>query len=156
MTAESGETETARARHRVYYGRLAEEAEQKLIGPEQAAWLNLLQMEHDNFRALLDGCLVDSAHEQGLRCATGLWRFWFMRGYYREGRDRLTAFLASSLPCPDEALRTRALNGAGRLAACHHVPVEVAQSAPGQEAPPAELPVRGRDTSVSPRRRRQA
>ncbi len=51
--AESGEEETVRNQHAVYYFTLAHEAEPQLRGAEQVRWLARLTLEHDNLRAAL-------------------------------------------------------------------------------------------------------
>nr|HET6901475.1 adenylate/guanylate cyclase domain-containing protein [Ktedonobacteraceae bacterium] len=47
-----GETEAARRAHATYFLRLAEEAERELGGPQQVRWLEQLEVEHDNLRAV--------------------------------------------------------------------------------------------------------
>ncbi len=114
---EATETETVRGRHRTFFAELAEEAEPYLTGPEQVEWLDRLQRERDNLRAMLDSCRsTPEAHRQGLRAAERLWRFWWLRGYFREGRDWLACFLDRVPAGTDEPRRAGALNGAGWLA----------------------------------------
>jgi hypothetical protein len=48
---ESEESAAVRTERRAFFLRLAEEAVRKLPGPEQAAWLDRLETEHDNLRA---------------------------------------------------------------------------------------------------------
>lgn len=90
--------------HRDYYLALAERAEPELHGPNQLAWLDTLETEHDNFRAAL-GWSRDSARddwaaadaEAGLRLATALGQLWLARGHLSEGRQWLTAMLELAL-----------------------------------------------------------
>ena len=90
--AEGGGGPEARARHRDHFLALAEEADAGTRGPEQAAWLDRLESEHDNLRAALDWCREDEAGaEPGLRLARALYRFWRVRGHLAEGRGRLAA-----------------------------------------------------------------
>src|SRR5207248_3026499 len=68
----------------------------ELLGPEQGAWLNRLGEEHDNLRQALE-----TAHERGdaiqaLAMAAGLWRFWWIRGFWQEGNHRLTKALEAA------------------------------------------------------------
>ena len=111
-----------RARHRDYFLRLAREAVPNLGGLEQAEWLDLLEAEHDNLRAVLDGCLEEGTGEAvrtGLGLAGELQQFWVKRGHAGEGRARYAALLAADAreqPSPPSPERARALEGAGTLA----------------------------------------
>ena len=58
---------------------LVERAEQGLHGPEQSKWLDRLDMEHDNIRAVLGWDLKRESSELALRLTVRLWRFWLMR-----------------------------------------------------------------------------
>ncbi|MDE2126080.1 MAG: tetratricopeptide repeat protein [Armatimonadetes bacterium] len=102
-------------RHLDYYVGLSEEAEKRLRGTEQAAWLERLETEHDNIRAALNWALSAGADPQaGLRIAANVWWFWHVRGHFTEGREWLHAALEEA---PERtALRGRALNSASVLA----------------------------------------
>ncbi len=114
--AEAGEVGALSACHRDWFLALAEEAEPNLSGPEQAAWLNRLERDHDNLRAALAFSLDhEGGVEAGLRLAGSLWKFWWMRGYYSEGRGFLERALARSENEQDRG-RTKALSAAGILA----------------------------------------
>ncbi|HEU5431420.1 MAG TPA: tetratricopeptide repeat protein, partial [Thermomicrobiales bacterium] len=97
---------------------LAAQAEPELSGPAQAEWFDRLEREHDNFRAALDGLDRLGRPADRLRLAGSLWRFWWVRGHLREGREQLRRALAA-VSADDPALapwRARALDGAGALA----------------------------------------
>ncbi len=115
---EGGETAATRERHLEWYLALAEESEPGLLGPEQGAWLERLEREHDNLRVALVWARDNGLVERGLRLAGALWRFWSMRGYLTEGRERLEGLL--TLDGDDNmgvmSARAKALNGAGVLA----------------------------------------
>jgi predicted ATPase/class 3 adenylate cyclase len=114
--AERGEAAAVSARHRDWFLSLAEEAEPNLSSPEQASWLNRLEGDHDNLRAALTDCHADAGSvENGLRLAGALWKFWWMRGYFSEGRGFLERALARS-GAEETMARAKALNGAGILA----------------------------------------
>lgn len=104
----------AARRHADYFGTLAATAEPNLRGPAQAEWLERLEQEHDNLRAVLTRHLAqDGDAEAGMHLAVMLARFWNVRGHWREGGRWLNLALAhprsASLP---PALRARALNAA--------------------------------------------
>jgi non-specific serine/threonine protein kinase len=112
----SGEVEAARLRHRDYFLALAEEADQKLKGEDQAAWLQRLDKDHGNLRSALDWSLLEAGSEAGLRLCKGLWRFWWQRGHFAEGRGWCAELLGK--PGAEQRTRARAyaLNAAGVLA----------------------------------------
>ena len=94
--AASGEMERLRRLHASYFLTLAEEAEPRLRGPEQRAWLERLEHEHDNFRAALRWAGESGEGSTGLRLAVALWHFWYARGYFSEGRGWLEEMLTLS------------------------------------------------------------
>lgn len=115
----SGEMERMHRSHAACMVDLAREAEQALRGPEQAAWLDRLELEHENLRVALDwGVEAEGASEEAWRLAGSLWRFWFLRGYVEEGRSYLERLAARRAP-GSVAARARALTGAAFLAFFH-------------------------------------
>ena len=52
----------------------------------QAAWLDRMEIEHDNIRSALRWALI-AAPEIALDLAGTMWRFWLLRGYATEGLD---------------------------------------------------------------------
>ena len=113
---ESGESVPVQRRHLEWYQRLAEQAEAQLRGPKQEAWLERLEAEHDNLRAALEASGAQSPSADAvMRLAGALRWFWFIRGYWSEGRRWLEAALArrSEAPSPELA---RVFQGAARLA----------------------------------------
>ena len=115
---EAGEEQHARELHAGCYLTLAEEAESKLTGAEQASWLDRLETENNNIRAAMQWALETGNVDFGLRFGSALWRFWIARGHVQEGLQRLEQMLALPSSQPDLALRIRALNGLGTL--CHY------------------------------------
>src|SRR5258708_35406653 len=97
----AGELEATREAHATYYLTLAEEAEPRLLGAEQAQWLDRLEQEHENLRAAL-GWMLDRAKtntdqpERALRLCIALMDFWEVGSYFREGRTFLGQALAVS------------------------------------------------------------
>jgi len=108
-----GEDSETRRRHCGWFLDLAEQAEPMLLGPGEQ-WLDLLEVEHDNLRAAMELSLRSGEKEAGLRLAGALRRFWMVRGYWTEGRQRLEAALA--LENGAAPLRSKALAGAASLA----------------------------------------
>jgi predicted ATPase/class 3 adenylate cyclase len=111
---ERGEDEDVRSRHRDWFLALAEDAGPGRHGRDQRAWLDGLETEHDNFRAALDGCVLDGCGEACQRLAGALWHFWYVRGHLVEGGERLARALA--MDDAPTAGRARALCGANCLA----------------------------------------
>jgi predicted ATPase len=56
-------------------------------------WMDRLERDLDNLRAALTWSAQGDAAVPGLRLATALLFFWYMRGHLREGRDRLQTAL---------------------------------------------------------------
>lgn len=109
LLAADGEGDAVRQRHAAFYLDLVEQAEPALIGPGQVTWLDRLETEHGNLRAVL-GWALERDVETALRLAPGLRRFWLRRGHLGEGRAWLDRILeASGEPGP---LHVEALLGA--------------------------------------------
>ena len=113
---DTGGSAAVRVRHRDYYLALAEEADPKLKGAEQAEWLKRLEEEHENLRAGLACSLAEAETGGGLRLCGALQRFWWTRGYLSEGRQWCMGVLCKA--GAEERTRERAnvLNAAGVLA----------------------------------------
>ncbi len=111
---ELGEADLIRKRHRDFFLALAERAEKELTGTDQGVWLDRLEREHDNIRAVFDSSLVDV--ELGMRLASALWRFWMVRGYVGEGRARFATLLGRATGTEPAVVRAKTLTGAGILA----------------------------------------
>lgn len=115
----SQEAEPLRRAHAAYMLELAERAEPELVGPEAAAWLERLDIEHDNLRAALTWALEQGATETGLRLVAALFRFWVVRGHLREGRawvERLLAAARDDVSVASSAALARAQRAAGVIA----------------------------------------
>ncbi|HET9494686.1 MAG TPA: tetratricopeptide repeat protein [Chloroflexia bacterium] len=113
---ENAEAEVIQERHALYVLGLLEEVEPRLLGPEQIAWLNKLDMEHDNIRAALTWALESKAAEIGLRLVGALRWFWTQRSHYTEGLRWAKAIVTMRGTEPRNAARARALWSAGVLA----------------------------------------
>jgi predicted ATPase/class 3 adenylate cyclase len=113
---DSGAGEAVRERHRDYYLALAEEANPKLIGADQADWLQRLEQEHENLRAGLNWSVVEAASGGGLRLCGALQRFWLTRGHLAEGWQWCVRILEKAGNADRTPERAKALNAAGALA----------------------------------------
>jgi predicted ATPase/DNA-binding SARP family transcriptional activator len=119
--AGAGEDTDLRRRHLAWLLNFADHAD--LDGPDQGAWLDLLEAELDNFRAGLEWSLAPPGRSPGgdpavaLAIAGALAPCWVVRGPVAVGRGVLEAVLAAAGPDADRRLRAVALDGAGQLAA---------------------------------------
>ena len=105
--------ERVRAAHAGAFAALVKDLARPPLWPDKAG-LDLLELEHDNFRAALDFYRrADPA--TALRLANRLTAFWSARGHFSEGRRRLGELL--DLVPGDGIERVDALAGAGWLAA---------------------------------------
>ncbi len=109
------ELDETRAAHRDHYLALVETADTHLRGPDEAAWLDRLEVEFDNIRAALAFSLADpDSAEPGLRLAVGLRWFCHMRGHSGEVLEALNVLLER----PDARMPTRA-RARALTASCH-------------------------------------
>lgn len=113
--AQSGESAAIGERHAEHFCRLAEEAEPWLRSAEQAPWLDRLESEHENLRAALSWCSAEDHSEMGVRLACALWRFWYVRGHFAEGRRWLDLLLGRDHSSAN-ATRANALRGTAVMA----------------------------------------
>ncbi|CAG0954135.1 hypothetical protein GPROT1_00318, partial [Gammaproteobacteria bacterium] len=110
---DSGEGEHIHRAHAAYCLTLVEQAEPELVGPNQAGWLDRLELEYGNIRAALDWCKTRDL-ERGLRISGALYRFWEMHSHIREGREWLETF--ATLSTGVTLSRAKVLNAAGAMA----------------------------------------
>lgn len=100
-------------RHALCFLRYAERAREFLEGAEGAFWYRQMERERANFGAALD--FLERSPEETevhLRFTDRLHLFWYTRGYFQEGRERL----ASALGRPDVMEFPQALSGTLRSA----------------------------------------
>ena len=104
-----------------YFIALGERAEPHLLGgPRTAEWLDRLEPEQANLRAALHRCIERADSERGLRLGGAVWRWWYERGTFREGREWLDLLLQVAHGWSRTTLRGRVLSGAGVLACLQH------------------------------------
>lgn len=92
----SGEGAEVRNGHHRYFAGLVEEAERSLRDRiHEAKWFRRLELERDNLDAALNwGMGEQGLAESAVRICGGLFRFWEVRGHWREGRKWCSAILA--------------------------------------------------------------
>src|SRR5713101_2606210 len=112
----SGERASTKRAHAAYCLVLAEEEALEPSGAQGTEWLERFALEHNNFRAALEWLTETGDAEWGLRLGTSLFRFWEIREYLAEGRDRLGRLLKLAGAAAPTKARTRALFAAGVLA----------------------------------------
>jgi tetratricopeptide (TPR) repeat protein len=112
--SESGEADAIRTQHLTCFLDLARRAEPEVQGAGQVLWFNRLEVELDNIRAALEWSLegAEKGAEMGLRMASHLWWFWFMRGY-PDGGEWLEKTLLASQASTDLVTRATALSRLG-------------------------------------------
>lgn len=94
LLGEAGEGDAIADAHSRYFVDLAERSEPELSGPEQGRWLARLDRESNNLRAVLRRAIDRHDVESGLRLATSVWRYWYERGHFSEGRRWLDEVIA--------------------------------------------------------------
>jgi tetratricopeptide (TPR) repeat protein len=113
LAASNDETPTRRA-HAAYYLVLAEEGAHEVTANSE--WLDLFEVEHDNFRAALDYLIKALDADWSLRLGAALFRFWETREYLTEGRDTIHRLLALERNAARPKLRARLQFAAAVLA----------------------------------------
>ena len=103
-----------RLRHLAYFLGLAEELASKVFGDEQKAALDAFEREHDNLRAATAFAIEQGDATRAMRLLTAMWRFWQMRGYLPEARDRVDHILPLTGAPPE--IQQRAYDAAGGVA----------------------------------------
>ena len=116
--ADSGQARATFSRHRDWFVDLVERARSAFFsGPIQAEWVERLAADQDNLRAAIRWSHDDpNGADTELGLASGLWRFWEVRGDLAEGSAWLEQAL-SRLGGEVSVRRASALTGAGVLAA---------------------------------------
>ena len=114
--AQDGRLDEVQRRHARYFAQLCEELEPQLRGTEQLRALDLLGQETANWQRALQWANEQQGADDavGLRIATGLHRFWFVRGHYQEGK-RLALAALNAAPNAPAALRAQCLTGVAFL-----------------------------------------
>jgi predicted ATPase/DNA-binding CsgD family transcriptional regulator len=109
------EAEEVRRSHRDWCLALAERAGPELRGPHQEVWLRRLGVEHDNLLSALAWSWQHDEPDELLRLTSALAWYWWVRGYFAEGRRWFDRALEQA-PTPGSERRAEALRMSGILA----------------------------------------
>lgn len=116
----SGEAAAALRNHARFFLQRAKRAEARmtvLTSQERKEWLNFLEKELDDIRAVLRWAFeTEGGGGLGLQLAASLFWFWNLRGYLTEGREHLVAALKQTDETLSASDRAKALYAAGGLA----------------------------------------
>jgi tetratricopeptide (TPR) repeat protein len=99
-------------RHAAYFLALAEPTATELAGPGQLAWLNRLEIRHDNLAAALSWLVDTGQTESAVQMIGATWRFWRLHDHAEELARHASRLLATTdrMTPRQQAL---ALSGAG-------------------------------------------
>jgi tetratricopeptide (TPR) repeat protein len=112
----AGRWPALRAAHAEAYLEFADRVGPMAMSAEKREWLDRLEEEHDNLRAAIGWAVETGDAATALRMTSQLWRFWQMRGYLAEGRERLEHALAMPAGRDHPELRADALDAAAGIA----------------------------------------
>jgi predicted ATPase/DNA-binding SARP family transcriptional activator/class 3 adenylate cyclase len=115
---DSGEAETIQGHHTRFFLQVLESAAPHLQSwtAEERLWIDRLERDHGNLRSALDDAEQGGEIETAVRMATVLWRFWYVRGYWSEGQERLNRLLDLTATPQRAAQRARLLSALARFA----------------------------------------
>ena len=111
--AADGDVDLIGTRHRDWYVALVEHAAAELSGADQRRWLDRLELEHDDIRAILDRAVAAPDAAVAIGVAFSMWRFWQKHGHLAEARRRLEAMAAAPWSHDDARLRARLMEALG-------------------------------------------
>lgn len=109
----NGDLERIRDQHRDWYVALVALAASELSGEEQRRWLDRLELEHDDIRAVLDRAVTAPDPATAIGVAFSMWRFWQKHGHLAEARRRLEAMAEATWSHEDPRLRAKLVEALG-------------------------------------------
>ncbi len=114
--AEAGEDGAVRRAHAEHFVAWAEEVAPHLTQTDADAWMDRLDREHGNLRAVSAWVADMGEWNLGLRLAAAIWRFWHIRGHVGPERVWLDRVLHAVGGAASVETLARACHGAGVLA----------------------------------------
>jgi predicted ATPase len=111
---ERGQWQEAHDRHAAHFLALGESARDGLEGPGQVAWLDRLEVEHDNLGAAISWFLDQDQAALAHQLGAVTWRFWWFRGHAEEFAGYGEAIVANAEKLPPGQL-SYAQNGLGLM-----------------------------------------
>ncbi len=113
--AKQGEIEKqTQEKHANFFLKLAEKAEPHLVTEQQKAWLARLDVDNENLHTALAWFLEHNHIQEALKLAGYLGHYWYIHGYFQQGRVWLKRTLDYTEKHPE--LRAKLLNASGALA----------------------------------------
>ena len=113
--SETGADETVHEHYASYFLEMVEHAEPELVGTQQQHWLDRIEIEYPNIRAVLQWATSKERFDVLGRIGAALWRFWWLHGYVNEGRQWIAETLVNEHQIPVVYLG-KLYQGAGSLA----------------------------------------
>jgi predicted ATPase/class 3 adenylate cyclase len=110
----AGESAELQARHADHYVATAQQVSLRLLDRENRSLFEVLEADHDEYRAVLEWAIRTDRPEIGMRLGFALWRFWQQQGHLAEGRrnlQRLLAMPGAQATTPDRVHGLAALGG---------------------------------------------
>jgi non-specific serine/threonine protein kinase len=101
--------------HAGFFNGLVLEGESRSMSAGENTWLDRIKLEYDNIRSVLSWTSKEEP-EAGLRLAAALWRFWYLNGYWQEGRRWLEEMLTRQPASTDGVVRAKAINRLASIA----------------------------------------
>ncbi|MEO7803475.1 MAG: adenylate/guanylate cyclase domain-containing protein [Actinomycetota bacterium] len=112
---ESDESNDVAKQHAIAYTEFAELASSNILGQHRRTWLDRLERDNDNLAAAHAWGLSNGGADLVLRLLVAVWRFWHMRGYLQEGKQRVDEAMAMDGANQQTALGARAKQAAGSV-----------------------------------------
>ena len=113
---QSGEGDATRSRHLAFFLAFAEKVAPELLGPDQAAGLQRLDLERENILSAHGSCLhKEGSAEQDYRLVHAIKHYWFRRGLLNLGYRVTVEAVANSEGQATSMARCKALWAAGQI-----------------------------------------